>query len=608
MKKMFALILAIVMVMGLATTVMAAEKQEVSVGTTRHTYEIYQIFEGTQTAEDATLTDIKWGSAFTDSDASAFLAALKADTKIGSYFSSSSTATDVAGVLASNNSVEMVYNGFANIAVYYIQNPLTNITITDETIEVELDAGYYLFLDVTENLPDGDAYNPALLQVTKAGKISISKKYGVPVTEKTIWDGSQYGVELIDAMIGEKVTFQIVGSVADGMGHYTTYKYIIHDNLPDGAKIDESSVKVYLAKNASPNELYLINSSSYTLNVDNEDGITDCEAYPDAACNMEVTFSNLRSAIQIATTSTTVANVNNVVEGETTYNSYTVSGTDDIWVIYDAVLDEDARIWLEESMVYNENSARIEFSNDPNWTDDPDDDDDEPPTGITPESEARVYTTQVTVEKVDESKNPLTGAVFQLSGTSMKPILVYGTQFVEVDEDDFAEGETKYWLLTDGTYTDVDPNGENVDSTVYANDDKLYALREVAITSEYVENVSVTAEVGEDGVLKFAGLGAGTYTLTEITPPAGYNKLDKDITLVITFHPEDNNKFKYSWKHEGEETILSATYKIQLVNTKGSVLPETGGMGTTIFYATGSVMVLAAVVLLITKKRMSVKN
>ena len=43
-------------------------------------------------------------------------------------------------------------------------------------------------------------------------------------------------------------------------------------------------------------------------------------------------------------------------------------------------------------------------------------------------------------------------------------------------------------------------------------------------------------------------------------------------------------------------------------NNKGSTLPETGGMGTTIFYVLGSVLVLGAVVLLVTKKRMSTKG
>ena len=57
---------------------------------------------------------------------------------------------------------------------------------------------------------------------------------------------------------------------------------------------------------------------------------------------------------------------------------------------------------------------------------------------------------------------------------------------------------------------------------------------------------------------------------------------------------------------EGEEnTYQTSDGGIQVINNTGIELPHTGGIGTTIFYAVGGVLVLAAVVLLVTKKRMS---
>ena len=50
---------------------------------------------------------------------------------------------------------------------------------------------------------------------------------------------------------------------------------------------------------------------------------------------------------------------------------------------------------------------------------------------------------------------------------------------------------------------------------------------------------------------------------------------------------------------------MSANKAFLIVNNKGPALPGTGGIGTTIFYAVGGILVLAAVVLLVTKKRMS---
>ena len=77
--------------------------------------------------------------------------------------------------------------------------------------------------------------------------------------------------------------------------------------------------------------------------------------------------------------------------------------------------------------------------------------------------------------------------------------------------------------------------------------------------------------------------GDSTYYVRETVAPTGYNKLDEDVEVAMG----DENKIQ------------------PIVNNAGSVLPSTGGIGTTIFYVVGSIMVVAAGVLLITKKRMS---
>ena len=96
---------------------------------------------------------------------------------------------------------------------------------------------------------------------------------------------------------------------------------------------------------------------------------------------------------------------------------------------------------------------------------------------------------------------------------------------------------------------------------------------------------------GADGKLteEFKGLAAGTYTLVESTVPAGYNKAaDTDVTIT--------NK-------SVEATNLDQDAKIE--NNKGVELPSTGGMGTTILYIVGGIMVAGAIVVLITKKRVN---
>ena len=102
------------------------------------------------------------------------------------------------------------------------------------------------------------------------------------------------------------------------------------------------------------------------------------------------------------------------------------------------------------------------------------------------------------------------------------------------------------------------------------------------------------------GSFNIVGLEEGTYTLTESTVPTGYNKAaDITATITVTKTEEDVNK--------GKVTLTTSSVDNTIINEKGSTLPETGGIGTTIFYVLGSVMALGALVLLVTKRRVNVQ-
>lgn len=110
------------------------------------------------------------------------------------------------------------------------------------------------------------------------------------------------------------------------------------------------------------------------------------------------------------------------------------------------------------------------------------------------------------------------------------------------------------------------------------------------------DETGTVTEITTDATGKFTikGLDADTYYLTETAAPAGYNKLSGPVTIVI-----------------GENGVVNGTTdapqgvdEVKVLNQTGTELPSTGGMGTTIFYILGSVLVLAAVVLLVARKRM----
>lgn len=116
-------------------------------------------------------------------------------------------------------------------------------------------------------------------------------------------------------------------------------------------------------------------------------------------------------------------------------------------------------------------------------------------------------------------------------------------------------------------------------------------------TEKKVEWVGTTAactvvKTDENGAAYFNGLADGTYYLVETKAPAGYNLLENPVEVEV--------------KGGNTEADLSVTANV--ANSTGTTLPSTGGMGTTIFYVLGSVLVIGAVVLLVTKKRMSTKR
>lgn len=133
-------------------------------------------------------------------------------------------------------------------------------------------------------------------------------------------------------------------------------------------------------------------------------------------------------------------------------------------------------------------------------------------------------------------------------------------------------------------------NGENpIELVKITETEDIYRVAKATEAAGITKITKVTTP--ENGSFTIIGLDADTYYLTETKQPDGYNKLSNPVKIVIAA--------------DGKITIGDKTVdQVEVENKSGSLLPSTGGMGTTLFYIFGAILVIGSGVVLITKKRM----
>ena len=245
-------------------------------------------------------------------------------------------------------------------------------------------------------------------------------------------------------------------------------------------------------------------------------------------------------------------------------DGYMTAGAE-IITSYSGVLNENAKVYDEGKQ---DNTAHLEYSNNPNDAEDK---------GRTPDSKVYDWTFKMDVHKVDKDNKPLEGAKFVLSKNGSLNVAD-----MNCDENGVPT------VTTDLIGLVIDADGNYVVATADANKaDIVYAI-----------DAGYATIKGLDDVMD--------YYLYETKAPEGYNLLSQPVQFKINAEYEPDG----SALQEGYPTVTvdkgqpSTNLSTDVVNQSGAELPSTGGIGTTIFYVVGGLLVVGAGIVLVTKKRM----
>lgn len=604
LKKILALALAMAMVLSMSLAVFADDTNTTVTANTAknagaftikmtnaedgHTFKAYQIFSGSVNTEGK-LGDISWGNGITfgaeNANYGAFITALGTAGLTG--LTSTSTAADVAKAMEGKGDDSETMKKVAD--VFYKYKNTVAATATEKTsgnYELKpLTAGYYMVTDEYTSTPAEGAATLSRNVLAVVGDVTAKVKNDKPTVVKKILDPSP--VDANKAAIGDHVFYQITGTVPNYVG-YDKYFYVINDTLSTGLTFD-----------GTDNLTVTVNGTKLTLNTDYVVLTSDTNPAATNGHTFEVAFKNIKS--------------------------YNVG--DAIVVKYSALVNQNAAV-----ATGNPNTTDVTYSNNPNDSshgnpsDNPKPDSDTP-TGTSAKDKTVTYTSEVDLTKYfDEAKagNELSGATFTLSGTQTTVVGTGADVFVE-------DANGTYYKLADGKYTTTAPHDDILRSdgsvaitsnkSSYDQDDltagKKYKMNHVTTYETIEKEVLLQGTSGTDGKIVFKGLGAGTYTIKEIVTPQGYTTA-ADITFTIGIDvPETittgEEKATYSISSVTPagsidlkgSNATGGVYAADVIDLSGSVLPSTGGIGTTIFYVVGTILVIGAGVVLITRRRMS---
>lgn len=568
-RKIMALAIAMVMVLSMSMAVFADPADGPTVidpapatsttktitinnGKAGHTYTLYQIFKGK--VDGAELTDIQWGT--------------DAPTAMKTTYA---TAAAAAKAIAEQNDAR----AWAQSQTF--TGGTAKAVTTDGEVKFEgLEEGYYVVIDTNGNTTpvEGDFSSAIIVKVVE--NVTMDLKGSIPSSEKKVADVNDSEkvqpalADVADADwkdsadydIGDKVPFELKATTADNVAAYKKYHITFQDKQSAGLDAPTSYTITVLGE-------------SFTLTAGG-DAVTKTTAK-----GTKITVSNAKAeqnytfAIKVEFEPAAV--------GETAAATYLDAecNSKDIIVKYEATLNTSAKIGAKG----NPNDSHITYSNNP-------EDEDGSDEGKTPEDTVIVFTYKTTVDKVDETGAALKGADFAL--------------YKEVPQ------------ATTGAQS-----GQAIKAT-FSSDAIKTAAAALEDAKYYVVAGQKGATTADTTQFSFTGIDDGTYVLVETAVPTGYNAWAAKKFTVTASHTDGaapalesltgtdpfagsawSGAVEMTKKDNTKYNTVSGEMYTEIENKSGAELPSTGGIGTTIFYILGAILVLGAGIVLVTRRRMS---
>ena len=417
---------------------------------------------------------------------------------------------------------------------------LTPTAITNNQKVENLKHGYWLFVTDASTINAGEAGTSPIFTVVGSKPVDITEKTGVPTVEKKIVsDADNSERDAADSQIGQDVTYNLYGTVAENFNKYDTYFYQFSDRIPEGLTL-QAGAKVYLypSKDAAKDDFAHKNGEDITLNFDLSTA---------GGSKTTWTCNNLKS-----------------VDGVTKDSCIVVS--------YTAQINESAVVGLDNNKEGNPNTVTLCYSNNPMTTD----------RGQTVADTVRDYTYGLKINKVDlGTERALNGAKFTIKVKSADD---------RDSADKYVQGDGKlgsepyrFETTDDGTFT------------VKGLDTGTYTVEEVEAPQGGYKtvnsfNFTITPELGTDPDAKLKDV---EYTLQA-------NGQQDQIIIGTPNDVKDDNKLVAA---DDTTTNDDGTFNITVGDTKYVGLPLTGLNGVTFTWIAGGAVLCIGVAHLIRSRK-----